>query len=188
MSARLQRLVLVALLVSVLFNLAFAIAAILSQTAADPAKQESNEPQPPARATLLESLELTSGQQERFAQSHDRTAGEIAILRSQVREARENLWRLIATEAPDPSSLEEQVALVSAIQQQVLTLVVQHMMWMRGELATDQKALFDRFVESRMCSCPKCDGGCLGDCSKQCSDTDLAPSNEHSNSECGCGR
>ncbi len=188
MSVSKQALLKIALVVSVLFNLAFAVAAIVSWTTVAPATPEANVPQPLARVTLLQSLELTPDQQERFALSHDRAVHKIATLRGQVREAREHLWRLVTTDTPDASGLEKQIAQVSTIQQQVQRLVVEHMLWMRGELAPKQKGLFDGFVDSRMCRCPKCDGGCLGSCSKQCSDTNLAPSKEQSNSECGCGR
>lgn len=188
MSLLKHRLLLVLLCASLLFNIGFAAAALV----AGKTPLETVEPQPaaqaePKRGALYENLALTPEQEEAFGQRRAQVAKEVAARRTEVRLAREKLWRMVAGDAPEPSGLDQQIALISGVQRQVQTMVVQHMLWMRLQLSEPQQELFDGFVKNRMCSCPGCDGGCLGGCSGECGKADSACGKQHSGSECGCG-
>jgi len=177
------------LAVSVVFNVAFLIAALTGPDSPAGMVEKSEEsPSPQVGPVLHQSLDLTPEQKERFAKRRREVAAQVATLRQQVRGAREQLWWMVADNAPDTDRLEAQIERISAIQNQVQGLVVKHMLWMRKQLTADQQKMFDGFVETRMCSCPKCDGGCLGGCPGKCSEVDSARPKDHSDLECGCGQ
>jgi len=180
-----------ALVVSVLFNVAFAVAALTGvESTADAPDPPGDQPARQPKAALHESLELTAEQQETFGQQRKQIAQQVAQLRQQVLENREQLWRMVAGDAPDRLGLDAQIEQISTAQQQVQALVIEHMLWMREQLSEEQQTKFDAFVETKMCSCPRCDGGCLGGCPAQgqCGKSNSARSEEHSGAECPCGR
>ena len=191
MNHRMRTVLTAALVVSILFNVAFAVAALTGVESTTVAPDPTGEqPVKQPKAALHESLDLAAEQQATFGQQRKQIAQQISQLRQQVLGNREQLWRMVAGDAPDRLGLEAQIAQISTAQQQVQALVIEHMLWMREQLSEEQQTKFDSFVETKMCSCPRCDGGCLGGCPAQgqCAKSNLARSEEHSGSECPCGR
>ncbi len=167
------RILLSVLGVSLLFNLAFAATALQSfwtkpAPAPAPAPEHTQCAAAGTGTALYESLELTSAQQALFKEHRGQVASRVQDLRHHAGAARERLWRMIATDAPPEEDLERQISAVVANQREVQEVVVDHMLWMRLQLDATQKQKFDQYVESKMCKCPGCDGGCIGECSGGC--------------------
>ena len=177
-----RRILILGLGVSLLFNLAFVAAAVQSWWATPdpaPATEQTQCAAAGARSALYENLDLTGPQQELFKEHRGQVSGRVQDLRLHAREARERLWRMIATDAPAMADLDRQIGAVVGIQREVQEVVVEHMLWMRQQLDEAQQRKFDQYVENKMCKCPGCDGGCLGECSGGCRQE--GPGGQHEN-------
>lgn len=187
---------------SLAFNLAFLGSVVwghLARESTTNGQESSSQQRPDPR--LLSQLNLSAAQRAGVEQHRTEAADRIAGLRKEVSEARSALWRLVAGGTAGPAELTAGLDRITAAQRGIQEQVVDYMIWLRSQLTSDQAARFDAVVVERMCTCPACDGGCIGGCRHGggaspvfgpqkaeagcggCADE----GNDHGGTPCGCG-
>jgi Spy/CpxP family protein refolding chaperone len=159
----------VALVASLLFNIAFVVTALLPCC---PAHEETatatRVTDADSDSSLLAGLELSEEQNAAVTRRRIETASRITQLRQQVSQARGRMWLLVAAAPLDREALAAEVDTITAAQRTIQELVVEYMAWIREQLSDPQVARFDSAVLQRMCKCPGCDGGCVQGCPGSC--------------------
>ena len=147
-----------ALVVSLLFNAAFVASGIYSRMAEETEPPGEGQPalseDPPS---LLDQLDLSRPQRQAIEAKHRSLKQATEQLRHEVRSAREQVWRVIASDAATPDQISRQINFISERQKRIQELVAEYLLGLRSQISETQIRRFDTFVKDRMCYCPMCD-------------------------------